>query len=61
MAGAQATGRASALQLGKPVPGMLVAIAYRNPEHWEWAFREGGIQEWHRVTSTRGDQLRRAV
>src|SRR5215472_5095273 len=47
MVGAGATGRAIALQLGTPVPGMrLVAIANRTPEHAERAFREGGFQEW---------------
>jgi len=54
MVGAGATGRAIALQLGTPVPGMrLVAIANRTPEHGERAFREGGFQQWHRVTSIR--------
>src|ERR1700747_1568832 len=54
MVGAGATGRAIALQLGTPVPGMrLVAIANRTPEHGERAFRQGGFQEWRRVTSTR--------
>jgi predicted homoserine dehydrogenase-like protein len=52
MVGAGATGRAIALQLGTPVPGVrLVAIANRTPEHGERAFREGGFQEWRRVTS----------
>src|SRR6476469_2880191 len=54
MVGAGATGRAIALQLGTPVPGMRrVAIANRTPEHGEPAFREGGFQEWRRVTSAR--------
>src|SRR5258707_6961542 len=54
MVGAGATGRAIALQLGTPVPGIrLVAIANRTPEHGERAFREGGFQEWRRVTSAR--------
>src|SRR5215470_4052823 len=54
MVGAGATGRAIALQLGTPVPGMrLVAIANRTPERGERAFREGGFQEWCRVTSVR--------
>ena len=54
MVGAGATGRAIALQLGTPVRGMrLVAIANRTPEHGERAFREGGFQEWRRVTSAR--------
>ena len=54
MIGAGATGRAIALQLGTPVPGMrLVAISNRTPEHGERAFREAGFQEWRRVESTR--------
>ena len=52
MVGAGATGRAIALQLATPVPGMrLVAIANRTPEHGERAFREAGIEEWSRVDS----------
>ena len=44
MVGAGATGRAIALQLGTPVPGMrLVAIANRTPEHAERALREAGF------------------
>lgn len=47
MIGAGATGRAIALQLGTPVPGIrLVAIANRTPAHAERAFRESGIQGW---------------
>jgi len=54
MVGAGATGRAIALQLGTPVPGMrLVAIANRTPKHGERAFREAGFQEWRHVTSAR--------
>src|SRR5208282_4421417 len=54
MVGAGATGRAIALQLGTPVPGMrLVAIANRTPEHAERAFREGDFKEWRRVNSAR--------
>src|SRR5262249_60403542 len=54
MVGAGATGRAIALQLGTPVPGMrLVAIANRTPEHGERAFREGGFQEWRCAVSAR--------
>lgn len=54
MVGAGATGRAIALQLGTPVPGMrLVAIANRTPEHGERAYREGGFQNWVNVTSSR--------
>lgn len=52
MIGAGATGRAIALQLGTPVPGMrLVAIANRTPEHGERAFREAGVEKWARVDS----------
>jgi len=52
MVGAGATGRAIALQLGTPVPGMrLVAIANRTPEHGERAFREAGAEKWSRVDS----------
>jgi predicted homoserine dehydrogenase-like protein len=47
MVGAGATGRAIALQLGTPVPGMrLVAIANRTPEHGERALREAGVEKW---------------
>jgi predicted homoserine dehydrogenase-like protein len=54
MVGAGATGRAIALQLGTPVPGMrLVAISNRTPEHAERSFREGGFKEWRRVSSAR--------
>ena len=54
MIGAGATGRAIALQLGTPVPGMrLAAIANRTPAHGERAFREAGIGAWRRVSSAR--------
>lgn len=54
MVGAGATGRAIALQLATPVPGIrLVAIANRTPEHGERAFREAGIAKWQRVGSVR--------
>jgi predicted homoserine dehydrogenase-like protein len=54
MVGAGATGRAIALQLGTPVPGIrLVAIANRTPEHSKRAFREAGVTEWARVESSR--------
>lgn len=44
MVGAGATGRAIALQLGTPVPGMrLVAIANRTAENAERAFRVAGF------------------
>jgi len=53
MVGAGATGRAIALHLGTPVPGMrLVAIANRTPEHAERALREGGFAKWVRVGSS---------
>jgi predicted homoserine dehydrogenase-like protein len=54
MVGAGAKGRAIALQLGTPAPGMrLVAIANRTPEHGERAFREAGATSWNRVESAR--------
>jgi len=54
MVGAGATGRAIALQLGTPVPGIrLIAIANRTIEHAERAFREAGITNWLRVCSPR--------
>ncbi len=54
MVGAGATGRAIALQLGTPVPGMrLVAIANRTLEHGERAYRESNVKEWRRVQSAR--------
>jgi predicted homoserine dehydrogenase-like protein len=52
MVGAGATGRAIALQLGTPAPGIrLAAIANRTPAHGERAFREAGITEWSHVDS----------
>lgn len=52
MVGAGATGRAIALQLGTPVPGIrLVGIANRTPVHAERAFREAGISSWSQVSS----------
>lgn len=52
--GAGASGRAIALQLGTPAPGIrLVAIANRTLEHGERAFREAGIKDWIRVGVTR--------
>lgn len=54
MVGAGATGRAIALQLGTPAPGIrLVAIANRTPEHGERAFREAGVTAWARAGSAR--------
>lgn len=45
--GAGATGRAIALQLGTPVPGIrLAGIANRTPSHAERSFREAGIDAW---------------
>lgn len=53
MVGAGATGRAIALQLGTPVPGIrLVGIANRTPVHAERAFREAGISSWSQVSSS---------
>jgi len=50
MVGAGATGRAIALQLGTPPPGIrLAAIANRTPQHGERAFREAGITGWRRA------------
>jgi predicted homoserine dehydrogenase-like protein len=54
MIGAGATGRAIALQLATPVPGMrLSAIANRTIAHAERAFRESGVTEWTRVSSAK--------
>ena len=54
MIGAGATGRAIALQLGTPAPGIrLVAIANRTLQHGERAFREAGLGAWRRVESPR--------
>src|SRR5882724_219426 len=54
MVGAGATGRAIALQLATPAPGIrLVAISNRTLEHGERAFREAGIGSWDRVSSAR--------
>ncbi len=47
MIGAGATGRAIALQLGTPVPGIrLAGIANRTAAHGERAFREAGMTRW---------------
>src|SRR5260370_41246828 len=52
--GAGARGRAIALQLGPPGPGIrLVAIANRTPEHGERAVREAGVAAWGRAGSAR--------
>lgn len=55
--GAGATGRAIALQLGTPVPGMrLAAIANRTLSHAERACREAGITDWQVTESPAGAQ-----
>lgn len=57
--GAGATGRAIALQLGTPVPGMrLVAISNRTAEHAERSFREAGIQRWESAQSATDAQAK---
>ena len=54
MVGAGATGRAIALQLGTPAPGIrLMAIANRTPAHGERAFREASVTEWSHAGSAR--------
>src|ERR1700740_375916 len=54
MIGAGATGRAIALQLGTPVPGIrLAGIANRTLERGERAFREAGITSWKRVSNAK--------
>ena len=54
MIGAGATGRAIALQLGTPVPGIrLAGIANRTPAHAERAFREAGITRWTTTDAAR--------
>jgi predicted homoserine dehydrogenase-like protein len=64
MIGAGATGRAIALQLGTPVPGIrLAGIANRTPAHAERAYREAGFTEWRHVHSVRNaeESIRRGV
>src|ERR1700722_13168911 len=52
MVGAGAEGRAIALQLGSPVPGIrLVGIANRTLKHGEKAFSQAGISGWHHSSS----------
>ena len=54
LVGAGATGRAIALQLATPAPGIrLSAIANRTVSHAERAFRDAGLTEWTRVRTTR--------
>ena len=59
MIGAGATGRAIALQLATPVPGMrLSAIANRTLAHSERALREAGMTEWTTAESPRETETR---
>jgi predicted homoserine dehydrogenase-like protein len=52
MIGAGATGRAIALQLATPPPGIrLMAIANRTVQHGERAFREAGVTNWKYISS----------
>jgi predicted homoserine dehydrogenase-like protein len=52
--GAGAAGRAIALQLATPAPGVrLAAIVNRTPKHGERAFREAGVTEWRCPESPR--------
>ncbi len=52
--GAGAAGRAIALQLATPPPGIrLAAIVNRTPEHGERAFREADVKDWRRAASAR--------
>jgi predicted homoserine dehydrogenase-like protein len=54
LVGAGAMGRAIALHLGTPVPGIrLVAIANRTATHGERAYLESGLTEWRSAASTR--------
>ena len=58
--GAGATGRAIALQLGTPVPGIrLAGIANRTPAHTERAFREAGIATW--ATTGKAAEVERLI
>jgi predicted homoserine dehydrogenase-like protein len=62
--GAGATGRAVALQLGTPVPGIrLAGIANRTAKNAERAFREAGIESWATADSAdrATDAIRRGV
>ena len=54
MIGAGASGRAIALQLGTPVPGIrLVGVANRTLQHAERAYQEAGITAWSYASSAR--------
>jgi len=56
--GAGAGGRAIALQLATPPPGIrLAAIVNRTLEHGERAFREAGMMEWRCPESPRDAEL----
>jgi predicted homoserine dehydrogenase-like protein len=62
--GAGATGRAIALQLGTPVPGIrLAGIANRTAKNAERAYREAGIENWTTADSAdrATDAIRRSV
>src|SRR4051794_3031118 len=62
--GAGATGRAIALQLGTPVPGIrLAGISNRTTQHAERAFAEAGISGWAAADSARAaeDQIVRGA
>jgi predicted homoserine dehydrogenase-like protein len=62
--GAGATGRAIALQLGTPVPGIrLAGIANRTTKHAERALREAGISTWASASSVDAatDSIRKGV
>ena len=64
MIGAGATGRAIALQLGTPVPGIrLAGIANRTASHAERTFREAGITRWASPDSAAevADQVRKGM
>ena len=64
MIGAGATGRAIALQLGTPVPGIrLAGIANRTPANAERAFREAGVTQWTNTDqpAAAAESIRRGV
>ncbi len=64
MIGAGATGRAIALQLGTPVPGIrLAAIANRTAAHAERTYREAGMSRWTTTDSAAAvaDAVRRGM
>src|SRR5947208_3006054 len=52
--GAGAAGRAVALQLGTPPPGIrLAGVANRTPANGERSLQEAGFSKWHRADSAR--------